>query len=257
MAGEDGFPHTGIEDLGPGTRQGVQSGGDQPFQGVERGEAADAGDVRHFGRSEGVQAYLRIEALECREELLVEIDPQLRVQTALQQQLVAAEGEHPLDFLLVFVERGDESPLRLVGFAVEIAEAAARNADVGDVHVAVDLPGHDLRVGRYGTAHAVSRESQLLQGGLFVKPIRLLRREGITLQTFFVYLFRTVGAGSGGSLRLFPDHRFDPFLPPLRDVLPPLPGRDVLWRRTGIAACPFTSFSRESAAASCTSSKSS
>ena len=58
---------------------GVQSGGDQPFQGVERGEAADAGDVRHFGRSEGVQAYLRIEALECREELLVEIDPQLRV----------------------------------------------------------------------------------------------------------------------------------------------------------------------------------
>ena len=79
FGGRDGFPHAGIEDLGPGTRQGVQSGGDQPFQGVERGEAADAGDVRHFGRSEGVQAYLRIEALECREELLVEIDPQLRV----------------------------------------------------------------------------------------------------------------------------------------------------------------------------------
>ena len=31
FGGRDGFPHAGIEDLGPGTRQGVQSGGDQPL----------------------------------------------------------------------------------------------------------------------------------------------------------------------------------------------------------------------------------
>ena len=61
-----------------------------------------------------------------------------------------------------------------VGLAVEIAEPATRDADVGDVDIAVDLPGHHLRVGNHGAAYLVGHERQLLQRGLVVEPVGLL-----------------------------------------------------------------------------------
>ena len=57
---------------------------------------------------------------------------------------------------------------------MEIAEPATRDADVGDVDIAVDLPGHHLRVGNHGAAYLVGHERQLLQRGLVVEPVGLL-----------------------------------------------------------------------------------
>ena len=105
---------------------------------------------------------------------LVEVNAQLRMQAALQQQLVAAKLQRTVDLLAVFGQRGDECPVCLVGLAVEIAEPATRDADVGDVDIAVDLPGHHLRVGNHGAAHLVGHERQLLQRSLVVEPVGLL-----------------------------------------------------------------------------------
>ena len=174
LGGRYGPAYDGVEDLGAGTRKRVEPGCHQAAQGLQGRQAADAGDVRHLGRTQRMQPQRGVERFQVGEKPLVEVNAQLRMQAALQQQLVAAQTERAVDFFAVLLHRGDERPVGLVGFAVEVAELAARNADVGDVDVAVDLPGHHLRVGNHGAAYLVGHERQLLQRGLVVEPVGLL-----------------------------------------------------------------------------------
>ena len=111
------------------------------------------------------------------EQLFVEVDAELRMQPALQQQLVAAQRKRLRDLFAVLLARGDEGALRIVGLAVEIAELAARDADVGDIDVAVDLPRPDRRGGDRRTPYGVGRCGQLLHGRAFVERIGFVARE--------------------------------------------------------------------------------
>ena len=100
--------------------------------------------MEYFGRAERMQSDLRIARFQLPEQVFVKIDPQFRVQAALQQQLVAAQREGFLDFLGVLFDRGDVGPFGLVRLAVKIAEFTTRNADVRDVDIAVDLPRYHV-----------------------------------------------------------------------------------------------------------------
>ncbi len=111
------------------------------------------------------------------------------METALQQQLVAAQFERACDLRAVFVEGGDVGALLLVGLAVEVAKAAARDADVGDVHVAVDLPRHHAGVGHHASAHLVGCACQQGQRRLVVEPVGLLARERLAAAAFVQYVF--------------------------------------------------------------------
>ena len=133
-----------------------------------------------------MQPQRRVARFQPAEQPFVEVDFQSGVQAALQQQLVAAQTERAVDFFAVLLHRGDERPVGLVGFAVEVAELAARNADVGDVDVAVDLPRHDLRIGNHGAAHLVGHQRQLLQRGFVVEPVGFFARERLPPPAFVV-----------------------------------------------------------------------
>ena len=177
LGGRDRAPHVGVEDFGSGARQRIQSGGHEPAQRFERRQTADAGDVGHFGRTERMKPDPGEHPFQVAEQLFVEVDAELRMQPALQQQLVAAQRKRLRDLFAVLLARGDEGALRIVGLAVEIAELAARDADVGDIDVAVDLPRHDRRVGDRRTPYGVGRCGQLLHGRAFVERIGFVARE--------------------------------------------------------------------------------
>ena len=138
------------------------------------------------------------------EQLFVEVDAELRMQPALQQQLVAAQRKRLCDLFAVLLARGDEGALRIVGLAVEIAELAARDADVGDIDVAVDLPRHDRRVGDRRTPYGVGRCGQLLHGRAFVERIGFVARERLAPHGLVEYAVGrhvsggVLPAGSGG-----------------------------------------------------------
>ncbi len=148
--------------------------------------------MRHFGCAERMQPQRRIHLLQAAQQLLVEVDAQTRMQPALQQQLVGAQFERTVDLLAILGECGNERPLGLVRLAVEVAEAAARDADIGYVDIAVDLPRDDrLVVDRLAAQH-VGRLAELVQRRTVVKHIGLLARQRLALQALFIYWFECV-----------------------------------------------------------------
>jgi mRNA-degrading endonuclease RelE of RelBE toxin-antitoxin system len=107
------------------------------------------------------------------------------MEAALQQQLVATQGEGLFDAgdIILNLKR-----IRLVGLggaAVEVAKFATRDADVCDVDVAVDLPGDhfgvgngrvaflrgfEFRFGEYPAAGKVGGSGKGLDGGALPQP---------------------------------------------------------------------------------------
>lgn len=140
LSGRYGPPHAVIENLGPGSGQRIEAGVHQPAQRRLVVERADAGDVGDLGRAESVQLQRGIKPLELAEQVLVKVDAELGMQSALQQQLIAPQSKRLVDFPHVLVDRRHIGPFPVVRLAVEIAELAARDADVRNIDVAVDLP---------------------------------------------------------------------------------------------------------------------
>lgn len=167
FAGRNAAAHLVAEDLGARSGQRVEAGGMEPFERLAVGEPADAGNVGHFGCTERMEPDLRVVGLERAEQLLVVGDVQFRVQAALQQQLVAAEAERFGDLGVVLFDGRDEGLLGLVRTAMEVAELTPRQADVRDVHVAVDLPRHHFGIGT-PAAQRVGNVAQFGYGSLFV-----------------------------------------------------------------------------------------
>lgn len=89
LSGRYGPPHAVIENLGPGSGQRIEAGVHQPAQRRLVVERADAGDVGDLGCAESVQLQRGIKPLELAEQVLVKVDAELGMQSALQQQLVA------------------------------------------------------------------------------------------------------------------------------------------------------------------------
>ncbi len=164
--------------------------------------------MAHLGSPQRIEPQRRIAALQVAEQGFVEVDLQIGVQPALQQQLVAAQPESLLDLAVVLLAGSDEVLLRLVRLAVEVAEAAARNADVRDVDVAVDLPGDDLWVGNRFAPQPVGRGSQLEERRFVVEPPRLVGRQGGAVERLAIEFaelhrrFSRLSTNSKSSVRL-------------------------------------------------------
>ena len=175
----DDLPHAVGQDLGAAPGDGVQARGHQPAQGLVGRQRRDLLDVLDLGGREAVDPD-RVAALDPAEQLLVVLDPQVRVQPALEQDLVPAQGQRLLDLgreLLL----GQQVPLARRQVAVERAEGALGDADVRVVDVAVDDVGDDaLRM--EPLAHGVGEQAQLQQVGLAEERDPLLPGEPLARQ---------------------------------------------------------------------------
>ena len=89
---------------------------------------------------------LREALFERAHQVLVILDAQVRVQSALQQDSGAAEREGLLDFFVNRLEREDVAFLRAQR-TVEGAERAVLRAEIRVINVAVDLVGGHARIG--------------------------------------------------------------------------------------------------------------
>ena len=109
------------------------------------------------------------------EHIFVELDPQIRVQPALQQHARPAQLEHLLDF---FVDRFERQDVAVFGAerAVKRAERAIFGAEIRVIDVAVDLVGGDARVG-LRAAHFIGRHADADQVIGVEKIERFLRGE--------------------------------------------------------------------------------
>ena len=128
------------QDLRPRPRQRSHAGRDQPRQAFLDGEVRHLADVQDFVGGKGVQIDRWIFLLQPAEEIFVILDPALRIETALQQDLDAA-GRHGLVDLggqFLFAQRIASRP---TGGPIKGAESAV---DVADVRV-VDVPFDDVR----------------------------------------------------------------------------------------------------------------
>ena len=105
------------------------------------------------------------------EQILVPRDGQVRVVSALQQQLVATNGNRLVDLLEDLLEAEDIT-VRRPDRPVERAEVAARHADVGVVDVAVDDVGDDA-LGMFPRANRIGKPAEQMR-----------RRMTIELQRF-------------------------------------------------------------------------
>ena len=117
------------------------------------------------------------------------------MKASLQQQLVAAQAERLGNLGVVLLEGGDKGLFGLVGAAMEVAELAPRQADVRDVHVAVDLPGHHLGIGA-PAAQRVGNPAQFGNGGLFVEGECLVRGNPFAGERFGIEFFQFHGFDS-------------------------------------------------------------
>ena len=154
----------------------------QTFQRFAGCDAAYFSYMSHLGCAQSIEAQCRETLCKSAEQLLVVVDTERRMQTALQQQLVATESEHLLDFGNVLLKCGYEVSLGLVGFAVEVAKTTPRNTDIGNVDIAVNLPRHDRRVIDTLTAQAIGYRCQFGQRSI---PERksLLSRQSLTIES--------------------------------------------------------------------------
>ena len=155
----------------------------QPSQRLAYREAADTGDVGDLRGTEGMEPDFRMAGLEAAEELFVKGDVEAGVQAALQQQLVAAQPQGLL-YLGVIGFGGRDVGGALAGPAVEIAELTARDADVGDVDVAVYLPGHGTGLFHCTAAQCVGQAEKPCGRDRFVEPQRFVESERHPVERF-------------------------------------------------------------------------
>lgn len=77
-------------------------------------------------------------------------------------------------------------------FAVEIAEAAARDADVRGIDVAVYLPRYDIGVGDLLAPECVSLRRQFGQRRFVIEPAGFAERQRFAVASLGEYLFQRV-----------------------------------------------------------------
>ena len=103
---------------------------------------------------------------------------------ALQKQLVTAPAEGFFDLPFVGVDVGDIG-IRMARDPIEVAKFAIRDANIGRIHIAIDLPG-DLSMRNLLFPQLVCDIHQFGQRGLFEKKDPLLRAEELNIQCPFV-----------------------------------------------------------------------
>ena len=133
------------EDLGAAAGQRIEAGVAQARQRLRDRQLRAPGDVLDLGRRERVQVN-PVALLDRAEEILVELDAEVWMVTALHEERGAADRERLLDLLEDDRLRQEVALLAVPGPPVEGAEVAVGVADVRVVEVPVDDERHPLRV---------------------------------------------------------------------------------------------------------------
>ncbi len=170
----DGVADLVVEDLGAAAGDRIEPCCDEALDhGADR-HPFELGDVADLLRRQAMDGQREV-GLHPAEELFVPGDRQVGVEAPLQQDLHAAQVDRLLELLAELVARQDVALGLVGGRAVEVAELAARDADVRVVDVAIDDVGDDaLRVEH--PAPGVGGGAQLQHRRLGVKAHRLLGR---------------------------------------------------------------------------------
>ena len=145
--------HPVDQDLGAAAGKRVEPGIAQARERLGHRQLRPAGDVLHLGRREGVQVD-RVARLDRAEQILVPVDAEVGVVTALHQHRGAAESQRLLDLLEDHRARQHVALAAVPRPAVEGAEVAVGDADVGVVDIAVDDERDLVAVGA-AVAHLV------------------------------------------------------------------------------------------------------
>ena len=147
-----------VEDLGAAARDRIEPGRDQPLDDRADRHVLELGDVADLLGRQAVDRQREV-GLHPAEQIFVPGERQVGVQPALQQDLHAAEVDRLLELLRQHLARE-----RVALFAgrrpVEVAELAARDADVGVVDVAID----DVRDDAFGVQRAPARVRRRARG---------------------------------------------------------------------------------------------
>ncbi len=146
------------EYLGTAAWKRVQPGVSQALEHGRHWEPRQPGQVPDLRRAESVHVD-GISRLELAKHPFVPLERQVRVHAALQQDRRTLERDGLLDLRVELVGREDVR-VGVVGVAIERAEAAAGDAHVGVVDVAVDDEG-DLAFGVQARSHLRGRRGQV------------------------------------------------------------------------------------------------
>jgi hypothetical protein len=127
----------------------------------------------------GSGLFVGILRLDGPEQFLVPLNRRIGIVAALQEQLVAADGDRLVDLAEDLLEAED---VAFVGadVAVERAEVALRHADVGVVHVAIDDVCDDA-VGVFLQADAVGQLAEQCGGRPAIQIERLVTGDALTV----------------------------------------------------------------------------
>ena len=106
----------------------------------------------------------------------------------LQEQLVATPGNGLLDLNPIGIHVCDIG-FRVTRYAVEVAEFAVGNADIGGVDIAVDLPGY-FSMGHLDLPHFIRHMHQFGEGGFLEKKKTLFRAQVFKIQCLLVQIVK-------------------------------------------------------------------
>ena len=162
--------------LGAAAGQRVEAGGLQTPQRLGRGQAALPGDVGDLRRRQAVKMD-RVPRLDVGKDLLEPADVEVGRQSPLHHDRRAAQGQRLLDLAEDLVA-AEQVALAAARRLVEGAEAAAREAVVGVIDVAVDDEG-DVALRVQAAADFVGRRPQLEQVAVLEQLEGRSRREAV------------------------------------------------------------------------------
>ena len=177
MLGLTALSHAIDEDFGPPARQTPQPGVLQPPEDGGRWQLRHLRQMDDFRRAEAVDVQPRESLLHVAEQVLAPREVEFRVKAALEENLIAAQGQRLFD-LAEELFAPEDVALGVAGPAGEGAEAAAAGADVRVVDVPVDVVG---AVGFWvkATAHRVGGAAQGRQVVRLQQPQPFLGRQPI------------------------------------------------------------------------------
>ncbi len=158
LAAGHGGPHAIDQNLATPAGQTAEARRFKPLQHRAERHFVHFGEVINLRRAEAVDVNLRVLGFDATEQFFVPLEFELGMQPALQQDLVATEGDGLFDLLENLFERKDVS-FRRFWFAIERAEIAHRGADVGVVDVAIDVV-RAVRLRMESARHLIGRAAE-------------------------------------------------------------------------------------------------
>src|SRR5688572_22307820 len=171
LQGTDVVSHFVIQNFAAAARHGVQTCRFQPLEGLSDCQFGNPRDIQNLGWREAM-AVNRVTRLNSRQEILVIIDLQIRMNAALHQDTGATESDRFFDLFVDHMIRKNVS-LRVALYPVERTERAKLLADIGVVDVAIDDIADDI-IRMPADSDAVSRFSQIEQVRVFEEQDRLI-----------------------------------------------------------------------------------